>query len=143
MPGARGVTSSFSPRLAQRLEAIGNAAYARPHPVLAVAAVIAVAALAGVRLIHVDSDFLSYFEPDSEVRRDNEIINRKIVGSNPFYLVIEGSGPGTLEALGGAEADQGPADLSRHAARHHGIDLDRRLPGAAGEGPQQAAAKAI
>ena len=97
VPGARGVTSSFSPRLAQRLEAIGKAAYGARAPVLAFAAVIAVATLAGVRFIHVDSDFLSYFEPDSEVRRSNEIINRKIVGSNPFYLVIEGSGPGTLK----------------------------------------------
>ncbi|OFV88735.1 MAG: hypothetical protein A3J75_02435 [Acidobacteria bacterium RBG_16_68_9] len=42
-------------------------------------------------------NFITYFERDSAVRRSNEIINREIVGSNPFYLVIEGSEPGQLK----------------------------------------------
>src|SRR5262249_49592018 len=40
---------------------------------------------------------LSYFSPLSEVRQSNETINAKIVGSNPFYLVIEGAEPGVLK----------------------------------------------
>ena len=56
------------------------------------AAGFALIALSGVRLIQVDADFLYYFAPTSEVRRSNEAINAEIVGSNPFYLVIEGSG---------------------------------------------------
>jgi len=59
--------------------------------------VIGLVALSGVRLIRVDSDFLYYFDPRSQVRRDNEVINTEIVGSNPFYLVIEGSGPGVMK----------------------------------------------
>ena len=64
----------------------------------------------------VDSDFLAYFDRSSPVRRDHELINQQIVGSNPFYLIVEGGAPGTHAALGGAEEDQGPADLHRHAA---------------------------
>ena len=69
--------------------------------------------------------------------RRTRSINREIVGRIPFYLVIEGRRPGALQALGGAEADQGPADVPAHAAGHHVVDLDRRLPGAARDGAQQ------
>jgi uncharacterized protein len=53
-------------------------------------------ALAGTNRIRVDSDFLTYFAPSSEVRQANEVINRTVVGSNPFALVIEGTEPGLL-----------------------------------------------
>src|SRR5439155_503981 len=53
-------------------------------------------ALAGARRIRVDADFLYYFTPGSEVRRANEMINREIIGSNPFYIVVEGGTPGVI-----------------------------------------------
>src|SRR5262249_40027649 len=37
-----------------------------------------------------------YFEPDSPVRQANEAINREIIGSNPFYIVVEGDAPGAI-----------------------------------------------
>src|SRR5438094_284566 len=43
-----------------------------------------------------DADFLYYFEPGSEVRRANETINREIIGSNPFYIIVEGGAPGVI-----------------------------------------------
>ena len=86
-----------APRLSQLLRRLGERAYASRRTILWGAAVIAALALTGVRLIRVDSDFLYYFDPSSQVRRDNEIINQEIVGSNPFYLVIEGSGPGVMK----------------------------------------------
>lgn len=60
------------------------------------ALLVTVVALVGVRRIHVDSDFLNYFTPSSSVRQANEIINREIVGSNPFYIVIEGREKGAM-----------------------------------------------
>ena len=33
----------------------------------------------------------------TDVRQANEVINHEIVGTNPFYLVIEGARPGLLK----------------------------------------------
>jgi predicted RND superfamily exporter protein len=54
-------------------------------------------ALAGVFRIQADSDFLEYLSPSSQVRLDNQVINQRIVGSNPFYVVIEAPKAGALE----------------------------------------------
>ena len=59
--------------------------------------VVGLVSLAGARFIKVDSDFLYYFDRDAEVRRANEAINQTIVGSNPFYVVINGGAPGVLK----------------------------------------------
>ncbi|MGH7790577.1 MAG: cyclic nucleotide-binding domain-containing protein, partial [Candidatus Binatia bacterium] len=72
-------------------------AYSARGVVLGAAAVVAALALLGVPRIRVDSDFLSYFDPDAPVRRNHEVINRQIVGSNPFYLVVESTQPGALK----------------------------------------------
>lgn len=76
---------------------LGGAAYRYRSAVLAVSATLALVSLIGVSFIRVDSDFLTYFDETSEVRRDHEAINQQIVGSNPFYLVIEGHQPGALK----------------------------------------------
>ncbi len=83
--------------LSRALKRIAERAHASRRLILWGALVIGVAALAATRKIQVDSDFLTYFAPTSEVRQANEIINREIVGSNPFYLVIEGGQPGALK----------------------------------------------
>jgi predicted RND superfamily exporter protein len=53
------------------------------------AAAVALVALVGLRRIQVDSDFLLYFNRRAEVRQASEIINAEIVGTNPFYVVIQ------------------------------------------------------
>src|SRR5207245_585956 len=82
------------------------------------AAALALVALAGAWRIRVDSDFLYYFEPRSEVRRANETINQKIVGSNPFYIVIDGGAPGALRRW---EVVKLIKDLQGFLARQPGI----------------------
>ena len=89
-------TSVVAPRLMRVLAALGERAYAWRRPILWAAAAAVAVGVAGMRLIQVDADFLAYFDPASQVRRDNEVINREIAGSNPFSLVIEGDAPGTL-----------------------------------------------
>ncbi len=85
-----------SPALSESLSRLGQLAFRSRRQILWGGAAVAVVALLGTRLIRVDSDFLYYFAPSSEVRRDNETINQEIVGSNPFYVVIDGTGPGLL-----------------------------------------------
>jgi hypothetical protein len=82
--------------LARFLTRVGERAYDSRRAILAGAAVLFVVAAIGGMRIQVDSDILAYFERDSEVRRATEIINREIVGTSPFFLVIEGKRPGQL-----------------------------------------------
>src|SRR5262249_16744229 len=86
-----------SPALTGVLSRIARLVTCWPRPIWWLAGGLAVIALAGMRRIEVDSDFLTYFSPHSEVRRANEIINREIVGSNPFYVVVEGPEAGSLK----------------------------------------------
>jgi len=90
-------SGKISPRLTAALTRLGRHAYASRAKILAGAAVLCVVGLLGALAIRVDSDFLYYFDEKSEVRTDTETINREIVGSNPFYIVIEGPSPGFLK----------------------------------------------
>jgi uncharacterized protein len=87
-----------SPVLDGLLARIARAIVRAPQPIWWVALILAALALLGMRRIEVDSDFLTYFSPRSAVRRANEIINREIVGSNPFYVVVESPNPGALKS---------------------------------------------
>ncbi len=78
------------------LAALGRVVYGSRRAVFATAGAVACLALLGAWRIRVDADFLQAFSPRSEVRQANEIINREIVGSNPFYIVVEGEEPGLL-----------------------------------------------
>jgi predicted RND superfamily exporter protein len=91
-----GAETAASPRVESLMVRLGAQAYAARGTVLAAAAVVAALAAVGTWRIVVDSDFLGYFDPDSTVRRDHDLINQRIVGSNPFYLIVEGGEPGTL-----------------------------------------------
>ncbi len=93
----RTARSGMSPRLSRGLTRLGKWDYVARRPILV--ASIAAGLLSGIGglFIHVDSNFLYYFKPTSQVRIDNEVINREIVGSNPFYLVIEGTEVGTFK----------------------------------------------
>lgn len=75
---------------------LGKRTEAWRRAILWVSAGLALLAVAGAWHIRADSDFLYYFEPRAEVRIANETINERIVGSNPFYLIIEGGEPGMI-----------------------------------------------
>jgi predicted RND superfamily exporter protein len=89
--------SKVSPRLSRWLTDIAEQAYSGRRAIFWGTGLAALIALVGAQRILVDSDFLSYFAPKSKPRVANETINQHIVGSNPFYLVVEGTDPGTIK----------------------------------------------
>jgi hypothetical protein len=59
--------------------------------------------------VRVDTDYLSFFDASSPVRRDFEAVNRLLAGAVPIYVVLAGERPGALrepEALHALEALQ-------------------------------------
>ncbi|MEE2662552.1 MAG: MMPL family transporter [Myxococcota bacterium] len=57
------------------------------------AAIVAVLALPR---IEIDTDYLSYFDPDAPVRRDFDAINRALSGAVPLYVIVDTEGPAAL-----------------------------------------------
>ena len=72
-------------RMAQRLAVL---AVRRRPAILLTGAAVAAVALAGTTRIHVGSDFVRNFDPDSPVRRDIDAVNEHLEGSNVFYVVL-------------------------------------------------------
>jgi hypothetical protein len=46
--------------------------------------------------IVIDTDYLSFFDEDSPVRRDFDAVNQRLSGAIPIYVVLSGAGPGTF-----------------------------------------------
>ncbi len=111
-------SGKISPTLSDYLRRMGERAFGTRRAILWTAVALALVALVGAWRIRVDADFLYYFEPHSEVRVANEAINQKIVGSNPFYIVIEGGGPSALRHW---EVLKLIKDLQGFLARQEGI----------------------
>lgn len=57
---------------------------------------LCVAALATVSRIEVDTDYLSFFSPDSALRRDFQAVNVRLAGAVPIYVVLHGAGAETF-----------------------------------------------
>jgi predicted RND superfamily exporter protein len=57
---------------------------------------LAFAAAALVPRLRIDTDYLSFFDVHSRVRRDFEAVNRLLAGAVPIYVVIDGDADGSL-----------------------------------------------
>ncbi len=87
-------------------------------------------AVAMMPRIVTDTDFITFFRKDSEVRRDFDAVNRLLTGAVPIYVVLQGEREGTFrepDALRSVErlqaAHRGPARRDQ-----------RRVGGGPGEG---------
>jgi predicted RND superfamily exporter protein len=84
----------------------------RATGILVAWALVAALAAAAVPRVVVDTDYLSFFDPASAVRRDFEAVDRLLAGAVPLYVVVEGE-PGRLrdpETLRRLEALQAELD---------------------------------
>jgi hypothetical protein len=83
-------------RLDAALAAIWRVAVGRPFAFLAAWAVVCVAAALGIPRIVIDTDYLTFFDSSSEVRRDFDAVNRLLSGTVPIYVTFDGPGEGTF-----------------------------------------------
>lgn len=91
-----GITSAIAEALTRVLTWLGGRAHVWRRGVRWTAGGIAVLALAGAARIHVDSNLLASFEPLSKVRRDSEIVNERIAGAAPFFIVMDAGEAGAV-----------------------------------------------
>jgi predicted RND superfamily exporter protein len=90
---------------------------ARPGPLLVFWAAITVAAVALIPRIVIDTDYLSFFDPEDPVRRDFAAINSLLSGAVPLFVVLSADEPGAFRE---------PVLLEKVAALQRRIDA---LPG--------------
>jgi len=76
-------------RLAERVSQVATG-------VIVAAGVLLVVAVVLIPRIVIDTDYLSYFDEDDEVRTDFEAVNRLLSGAVPLYVVLDGNGPGAF-----------------------------------------------
>ncbi len=129
----------FSVRLEGWLAHFEHLALERTGAVLAAWGLATVCAIAAIPSIAIDTDVITFFKADSDVRTDFAAVNRLITGAVPIYVMIDGHEEGTfrepthlahvrrvqerLEALPGVSAVLSSIDFLRLANRaSHGDD---------------------
>jgi predicted RND superfamily exporter protein len=98
-----------------------------------------------------DTDFITFFRPDSDVRQDFDAVNQLLTGAVPIYVVLDGSKEGTfrepealrtverlqkrIESLPGVTSVVSVADLIKIARRamEGGAPGEARIPDTRGE----------
>lgn len=116
-PGRRRLARLAGRGLDAALDRLARIVCAAPGRVLGVWALLAVLAVAALPRIVVDTDYLSFFDPDAPVRREFERIGDLFSGAVPLFVVFEGREPGRLRE---------PAVLRRIDALQRRIDA---IPG--------------
>jgi predicted RND superfamily exporter protein len=109
---ARAWNERLDALLDARLAALAGGAARHRVAVMALCAGAAVAAVAAIPRIEIDTDYLSFFSADDPVRRDFEAVNRLLAGAVPIYVSLHGD-PGDFrdpELLGKLETLQARID---------------------------------
>jgi predicted RND superfamily exporter protein len=92
----RRVAGHLQLRIVRALFACNAFSVRRSRPLMLAWTLLSLVAAVLVLRVHVDTDYLSYFDEQSRVRRDFEAVNRLLAGAVPIYVVIDGDGPGAL-----------------------------------------------
>ncbi len=101
------------------LERLGRISIHHRWAVLFAASAICALSLWGVRRIRVETDYLGFFSPASQVRRENARIAERLGGTQPIYVVVDGDGPGSVARLDTLGAVR---DLQAFIAEQPGVD---------------------
>lgn len=83
-------SGKLSPAIERVLATLAAKSFGRQREVFAISLIVSGVAIIAGAFVRVDSNFLAYFRAAAPVRADFDAINREVVGSNVFYLVIEG-----------------------------------------------------
>ena len=63
---------------------------------IAVWAALSIASGVALFGVVIDTDYLSFFDEDTPVRRDFASVNRLLAGAVPLYVVMDGGAPGAF-----------------------------------------------
>jgi len=85
--------------LTRLLERLGTWAMLRRRLVFLATALVCVVCGLGIRRIEVMTDYLSFFSPESSVRRDSVLVSEKLAGTQPIYVAVDGDAPGSVTKL--------------------------------------------
>src|SRR5262249_24597042 len=106
-------------RMTRVLERLVRGAVQRRRGVLWLAAGVCLVSLWGATRIRVHTDYLGFFNPHSQVRRDNQRIAESLGGTQPIYVVIDGGAPQSVKRL---EVLVAMKDLQRFIRSQPGVD---------------------
>lgn len=101
------------------LERLGIFAIRNRGFVLALAAVMAAVAMLGATRISVETDYLSFFSPDSPMLAENRRVAAALGGTQPIYVTVDGDGAGSIGTVPALTAIR---DLQQFMAEQPGVD---------------------
>ncbi len=102
------------------LEQLGIFAIHNRWLVLAVAALMTLLSLWSASRIRVETDYLSFFSPDSEILSENRRIGAALGGTQPIYVTVDGDKAGRISTVPVLDAIR---DLQHFIAEQPGVDM--------------------
>lgn len=132
-PKSRELQRESSKRWLDRaLDLLGHVLVARPKAVLAAAALVVGTVAIGATHIEVDNSFRLWFAPDTQIRRDDALLNDRLPGSATLRILVEGREdnvllePAVLRAIDDLEGEMrrdarigGVTSIADHVKRMH------------------------
>ncbi len=110
--------------LTRVLRVLGEIAVRHNRTVLVLGLALCLACAWGIRRIRVETDFLGFFLPGSEIRVDNTRIAEHLAGTQPIYVVVDGGSPQSATRL---ETLQAMSQLQAFIDRQPGVDKTMSL----------------
>jgi predicted RND superfamily exporter protein len=95
-PRAAGRKRRSSPVVDRVIDRAGHFAGARGLVVIVGTAVLLIVAVIGLLRVKADTDMLSFFRPDSEIRVTTDLIAEHLAGASTFYLAVDGKEPNSM-----------------------------------------------
>jgi len=92
-----------SPMFDRFVDAVTSFDLKHRYKIFTGAALIFLLSIAGMSQIRVNTDSITNFSPDSDLRKGYEFVNEKLGGANPFYIVFEGNRRDTFKEPGNLE----------------------------------------
>lgn len=83
-------------RLDDLLARLARFACRRRRAVIGVWAALSCLALVALPRIEIDTDYISFFPRESQLRRDFDAIDQRLSGAIPLYVVLSGNAPGAF-----------------------------------------------